>query len=254
MSHSTTPTHSPAPNQKVVSVNWSLLWRRLRARAGQLFTSARYHARHTEYHPPAWAQQLRLTWFRLGLMAITVFVFTQKQIDFSITIGGDDALASVEEERGGTTQLAMLPGAGESSPGSKVAAPAWSVDRYDPEVVARYVERFHRVARTEEEKYSIPAPAKMAMGILESDAGRDRAAREGNNHFPGVRSHGRYDNAWSGWRAHSEYLSRRFPELADASVNYQQWIDALGRTGYTEDATYGQKLIEIIERYDLASL
>ena len=256
MSRSTTPAYS-ADSQKVFTINWGLLLRRLRLRGGQLFSSARHHAAQTEYIPPSWMGQLHLSWFRLGLIAIVAFIFTQKQIDFTFTVGSNGVSATdAPQEQAATpvaqtTQLSMLPTGSRSAP---AAAPAWSVDKLDAAAVREYINRFARVARTEEEKYQIPAAAKMAMAIVESDAGRATAAIQDNNHFAASIATKYYDNAWTSWRAHSQLITQRFPELADESVNYQQWIAALSKTGYSRDQRYGQQLLEVIERFDLKHL
>ena len=256
MSHSTTPAHA-AGRQKVLSINWSLLLRRLRLRGGQVLTSARHRANNTEYIPPVWLSQLRLTWFRLGLIALVVFVFTQKQIDFSFTVGANGVATQEQDpvEAGTvttsqTTALSMLP-TGSTTP---ITAPVWSVDRFDASVVREYINRFERVARTEEEKYDIPAAAKLAMAILESDAGRSTSAVKDNNHFAGSIATEYYDNAWTSWRAHSQLVTEQYPELAHESVNYQQWIAALAKTDYSSDPRYAQKLLQIIEAYELKYL
>ena len=258
MFHSTTPAHA-AGQQKVFSINWSLLFRRLRLRGGQVYNSARHRANTTEYIPPVWMSQLRLTWFRLGLIALAVFVFTQKQIDFSFTVGAT-GVANHEQHPGGeanstasqTTALSMMPTGGATT--APAAAPAWTVESLKASAVRDYINRFERVARTEEEKYGIPAAAKLAMAILESDAGQSTYAIKDNNHFAGSIATEYYDNAWTSWRAHSQLVTARYPELAHESVNYQQWIAALARTDYSSDPRYAQKLLQIIEAYELKYL
>jgi flagellum-specific peptidoglycan hydrolase FlgJ len=255
MSRSTPPA-SGADTDKVITINWRLLGRRLWLRSSQLFTSARHRAAHTEYIPPSWMGRLRLTWFRIGLIGLAIFVFSQKQIDVTVSMGAEGVGVSTAgmtaprdaDPASQTTTLSMLPG---SSTASAPAAPTWTVRRYEEQAVRRYVERFTRVARTEEEKYAIPAAAKMAMALLDSEAGTAAVARQDNNHFRTAAGDQRFDNAWSSWRDHSEYISRRFPELASESVNHQQWIAALGRSGYSRDPQYTQKLLRLIEHFDL---
>lgn len=252
MSHSTSPIHQGTP-EKIFSINWRLLGRRVAARSRQLRNSARYHADRTEYIPPTWMTRLRLSWFRLGLIALTAFVFTQKQIDFTVTLGNRDVaqpVAANEASDGGLSQFSLFP-APAAAAGD---APAWSVTDYGEGAVRAYIERFATVARTEEEKFRIPAPAKMAMAIVESQAGKSAAALDTHNHFPGGNGNRTFDNAWGSWRAHSQLIDRRFPELAHEAVNYQQWIDALARSGYSRDPDYAKKLITVIESFGLADL
>ena len=254
MSHSNTSPASRSGNDKVFQINWSLLFRRLRARSRQFFSSARHRAADTEYIPPSWMGRLHLTWFRIGLIGLVVFVFTRKQIDFTFSIGADGigvAGDSVEDmgalANDQTATLSFLPTGGSSRP-------VWKVDRFDEAAVRAYVTRFDRVAQTEEQKYGIPVAAKLAMAILESDAGTARYATEDNNHFPQATPRHHFDNAWTSWRAHSQTISERYPDLQHESVNYQQWIAALVRTDYSDDPAYGQKLIQIIERFELDRL
>lgn len=251
MSRSTAPASAPGPD-KVLSINWHLLVRRFRARTGQFFTSARHRAANTEYIPPTWWSRLRLTWFRVGLIGLAVFVFTQKQIDFTVTVGagssaGTSGAVSQEAAAAPVSALSMVPA-------SVPEESRWDVNHYEAATVRAYVNRFERVARTEEEKYAIPAAAKMAMAIVESQAGESSAARQHNNHFSTLSAGNQYDNAWSSWRSHSQEVSRRFPELANESVNHQQWIAALVKTGYSRDPHYGQKLLQVIDRFGLDRL
>ena len=257
MSRSSTTPASRAGQDKVLNVNWSLLGRRLRARAGQWFSSARHRAGQTEYIPPSWMSRLHLTWFRIGLIGLAIFVFTKKQVDFTFTIGADGVGVSQEStavtaSADHTAELSVLPTGALTR--RAAPAPAWSVDRLDAARVAAYVERFDRVAETEEDKFRIPVPAKLAMAILESEAGTSSAVAEDNNHFPVATPRHHFDNAWSSWRAHSQSVSERYPELAHESVNYQQWIAALSRTDYSSDPAYANKLLDIIERFDLGGL
>ncbi|MEO0732733.1 MAG: glucosaminidase domain-containing protein, partial [Bacteroidota bacterium] len=132
---------------------------------------------------------------------------------------------------------------------------AWNINQLDASKVRAYVRRFEKVAQGEEEKFSIPAPAKMALAILASNAGQHPAVARDNNHFGAITAaKGYYDNAWMNWRAHSEILDRRFPQLSAESVNYQQWIAALAKTNYSNDRQLASKLMDIIETFELARL
>ncbi|WP_273445780.1 glucosaminidase domain-containing protein [Neolewinella agarilytica] len=249
-------------NDRILTIDWSLLWRRARNRAGQLFTSLRHRMGRTEYIPPVWMQRFRLTWFRVGLMCLAAFVFTQKQVDFTVSVGKEGFAAGqpmgrhmAARQEGSspraTNTMSLMPGLGGST---SSPSESWSVDKLDERAVRGYISRFERVAQGEEKKFSIPAPAKMALGILLSNAGQSPAAKKDNNHF-GLSAGARYfDNAWMNWRAHSEYVQQNFPELANESVNYQQWLAALAKTNYSTDRKLVSKLMDIIERYQLDRL
>lgn len=260
MSANNTPTPRRDAN-RVFTFNWRLLWQRGYARAHQLLTSLRYQAGRTEYIPPVWMQRLRLSWFRIGLMLLALFVLTQKQVDFTISVGREGVAMGADRGRhmaaadtppsDAPQRMSIVPLTGEDP----VAAQAsWSVKAFDPEAVSRYVRRFRDVAAVEEEKFNIPAPANMALAIYFSQAGQAAASQRDNNHFGPLTAGSYYDNAWMNWRAHSERINQRFSQLSAEAVNYQQWIAALSRTTYSTDAQLGNKLLEIIAEFKLEGL
>jgi hypothetical protein len=251
-------------NDRILTIDWTLLWRRTRARLGQFFTSLRHKAANTEYIPPAWMQRFRLSWFRVGLMLLALFVFTQKQVDFTVSVGKEGFAMGATEGRHSATKasgtgtstagMGLLPVSGSEATAAAIPAASWNVNDLDAAHVRAYVNRFEKVAKGEEVKFNIPAPANMALAILFSQAGQSPAARRDNNHFTLVTTDGYYDNAWSNWRAHSEYLNKHFPGLADNSVNYQQWVAALAKTGYSSDRQLSAKVMDIVERFNLDRL
>jgi len=262
---------TPAPRRgsgRVLTIDWKLLWRRLRAYVAQLFTSLRHKAANTEYIPPAWMQRFRLTWFRIGLMALAVFVFTQKQVDLTVSMGKEGLAIGHSEGRhsaakaGGlaannTSTASMSPltvSAIDPEPVTATSSTAWDVNALDVATVRAYVNRFERVAKGEEVKFNVPAPANMALAILFSDAGQAASAKRDNNHFGSFTADGYYENAWMNWRAHSERLNKRFPELVNNSVNYQQWVAALTKTNYSSDRKLADKVMDIVERFNLDRL
>ncbi len=260
---------TPAPrrgNNRVLTIDWGLFWRRSKARIGQLFTSLRYRAGQTEYIPPAWMQRLRLSWFRVGLMAIALFVFTQKQVDFTISVGKEGIAMGANEGRhmaakgegniSAQQTLGVIPMQGSlmAAAGNAASASTWKVESLNAQAVRKYVSRFEKVAQGEEEKFSIPAPANMALAIYFSEAGKNTAAQRDNNHFGPVTDGEYYENAWMNWRAHSELIGHRYPQLSAESVNYQQWIAALAKTNYSSDQRLSNKLLDIIEHFGLQRL
>lgn len=263
------PSSAPAPrrgNNSAISIDWNLLWRRLMTRAGQLFTSLRHKAGRTEYIPPAWMQRFRLSWFRLGLMALAAFVFTQKQVDFTLSVGkeglaigeteGRHSAAKNAKQTASTASAASMGALPVSIHQASTAAapPAWNVNNLDAAQVRAYINRFEKVAQGEEQKFNVPAPAAMALAILNSKAGQSSAAKQDNNHFGSITAGRYFENAWMNWRAHSEIVDKRFPQLADNSVNYQQWAAALAKTNYSSDPKLADKLMDIVERFNLDRL
>jgi hypothetical protein len=137
---------------------------------------------------------------------------------------------------------------------------------------AEYLERYKNIAIADMEKYGIPASIKMAQGMLESDNGNSRLAREGNNHF-GIKCQSSwtgeklyhdddatgecfrgYTNAAESWRDHSEFLDRgqRYQFLFDLDpLDYKAWAYGLKQAGYATNPRYPELLIKIIEENEL---
>lgn len=143
------------------------------------------------------------------------------------------------------------------------------------EVVQIYIQNFKEIAKEEMVLYGIPASIKMAQGILESGAGRGNLASRSNNHF-GIKCHQgwtgdyvrhdddelqecfrKYNDPRYSFRDHSLFLTSR-PRYSNLfSLNkddYKGWASGLRQAGYATDPQYAQKLINIIERYELYNL
>ncbi|MBQ4390443.1 MAG: glucosaminidase domain-containing protein [Paludibacteraceae bacterium] len=135
-----------------------------------------------------------------------------------------------------------------------------------------YIEQWQSVAAQQEEDYGIPAAITLAQALLESSAGTSELAVNANNHF-GIKCAGdwlgdvyRYDDdargecfrvytdAAESFRDHSLFLKKdRYKTLYDIDVtNYKAWAYRLRECGYATDPLYAQKLIRIIEEYELA--
>jgi len=135
-----------------------------------------------------------------------------------------------------------------------------------------YVERFARVAITEQERFDIPASITLAQGLLETDAGASRLANESKNHF-GIKCRKKckdctcrnykdddefdmfrvFESDWASYREHSQLLStKRYVHLKNLSrKDYKGWARGLKKAGYATDKNYAKKLIRIIETLDL---
>lgn len=251
----------PSSPKHIISVDWRLLLKRLRKRFGLLFNSAKHRASKTEYTPPTWLSGFKLTWFRLGLIGLLLYVFTQKQIDFNISVGKEglrtgQAIATTTasafgqiQEQTNSHQMGLMSVSNGSSPASTNAS--WSIDQLDPVAVQAYIDRFERVALTEADKFGIPVAGKLAMGIYESKAGTSPVSLENNNHFGEATPNGYYPNAWTNWRAHSEYLNSEFPELTNMALDIDRWLANLDRSSYSSTSDYAARLRAIIDRFGL---
>lgn len=145
-----------------------------------------------------------------------------------------------------------------------------------------YINRYKDIAVREMDRAGIPASIKLAQGILESNSGQSVLARRANNHF-GIKcganwegetvyredddydANGKlikscfrsYKNSEASYIAHSEFL--RDPRKAFRygflfrldPRDYRRWAHGLKQAGYATSPTYPEKLISIIERYEL---
>ena len=69
-----------------------------------------------------------------------------------------------------------------------------AVQSYTPgSITDLYISQYKNLAISEMERTGVPASITLAQGMIESDFGRSRLAREANNHF-GIKCH----NNWKG--------------------------------------------------------
>jgi len=142
-----------------------------------------------------------------------------------------------------------------------------------------YISQFKEIAIAEMQRTGIPASIKMAQALLESGAGKSTLALQANNHF-GIKCGGSWDgktfyrkdddynskgkliescfrkfsSADESFMAHSRFLTdnKRYAFLFDLPANdYHAWAYGLKKAGYATDQAYPQKLINIIEKYQL---
>jgi len=147
-----------------------------------------------------------------------------------------------------------------------------------PKIAEAYINQYKDVAVSEMHRVGIPASIKLAQGLLESDWGRSNLATEANNHF-GIKCGNnwtggsffkedddyqngklinscfrKYNDALQSYIDHSTFLSKpRYSDLFEFDRrDYKSWAKGLRKAGYATDRRYPQKLITIIEKYDLA--
>ena len=144
-------------------------------------------------------------------------------------------------------------------------------------------ESYWELAITEQSLYQIPASIKLAQLILESNSMKSKLFRESNNAF-GVKHRGikgiykeirpgvlgvhrakddcgankckfvKYKSFWYSWRHHSILLSRskRYKDFPKKyGIDYKKWAYGLKKAGYATDKKYAEKLIAIIEEFNL---
>ncbi|MBU6342692.1 MAG: glucosaminidase domain-containing protein, partial [Bacteroidetes bacterium] len=61
-----------------------------------------------------------------------------------------------------------------------------------------------------------------------------------------------FNNPWESWRAHSQMISSgRYAKLKKFGFDYKRWARGLQSIGYATDPNYADKLIGVIEKYEL---
>lgn len=140
------------------------------------------------------------------------------------------------------------------------------------EAYALYILEYEVIALKHQEKYKIPASITLAQGILESAAGFSKLAMKANNHFgikcgndwtgATIKAHDdrqnecfrKYKTAKESFDDHSKFLATRtrYADLFKLNItDYKAWAYGLRNAGYATDPKYAQKLIKIIEDFDL---
>ena len=133
--------------------------------------------------------------------------------------------------------------------------------------ITTFIGRFKKVAITEMEKFNIPASITLAQSLLASQAGTSVIVGQTNNYFnlecgttwSDARSTfdgtciREYETAWFSFRNHSEYLTQgSLQHLTHLDkTDYQRWAKGLELADYNDDNLYAEKLIRIIEQYEL---
>ena len=138
--------------------------------------------------------------------------------------------------------------------------------------VQDYIKLYKDLAINEMNRTGIPASITLAQGIIESDGGRSRLAKEANNHF-GIKCH----NDWNGptirhndnrrnecfrkyskpedsFDDHSDFLksASRYSFLFNfSSTDYKAWAHGLKKAGYATNPDYANMLIRSIEANNL---
>jgi flagellum-specific peptidoglycan hydrolase FlgJ len=138
--------------------------------------------------------------------------------------------------------------------------------------VRNYINTFSETAKKNMREHGIPASITLAQGILESGAGKGRLCVEANNHF-GIKCHTgwtgpsithdddalqecfrKYSDPNDSYRDHSLFLTSRSRYASLFKLDkgdYQGWAKGLRAAGYATDPKYPDKLISLIERYQL---
>jgi flagellum-specific peptidoglycan hydrolase FlgJ len=146
-----------------------------------------------------------------------------------------------------------------------------NVKTYEEEIKL-YIANFNEIAKQNMKSHGVPASITLAQGILESGAGKGKLALAANNHF-GIKCHKgwtgdsvkhdddaeqecfrKYEQPQESYKDHSLFLTSRprYATLFDLDKgDYQGWAKGLKAAGYATDVKYPDKLIGLIERFEL---
>lgn len=135
-----------------------------------------------------------------------------------------------------------------------------------------YIAKYKSMAVTSMRKYGVPASIILAQGLIEGRAGTSSLAVNNNNHF-GIKCFSKsckkghctnatddthkdffrkYTSVQACFNDHGHKLSTgRYARLKKYGRDYRRWAFGLKAVGYATDRTYAEKLIGVIQRYDL---
>jgi len=150
---------------------------------------------------------------------------------------------------------------------------------FSQDKVSNYISNYQHIAIAEMNRSGIPASITLAQGMFESAYGQSPSAIGYNNHF-GIKckkewtgpyfykhdddrdKNGKlipscfraYPNVDASFQDHTNFLVERsrYAELFTyPQTDYYNWAMGLQRCGYATNKKYGERLVEIIERYAL---
>lgn len=257
-------SNAPQPNygfEKPEDITFTMLFHRLLGGLKLLWIAMKYRLMKmlgisNSKSKSSW----KLSVFKLTLIAVVIILVTQKDIRFSVNLKAPlaglgqshnpEAIAASNKSLGKFSLGDALPFGKEAVKSEEVV----TVSELNAEDVNDYIGRFSKVAVAEMRKFGIPASIKMAQAILESKAGESAGVKQYNNHFGSPLSQTEYVSAWENWRAHSLFLKNEYSALFDDAYGYKQWAKGLQKLKYSSDRNYADKLIEVIEKYELTLL
>lgn len=139
-------------------------------------------------------------------------------------------------------------------------------------MVLDYIATYKEIAKSNMRQYGIPSSIILGQGILESGAGTGPLSVLANNHF-GIKCHKdwngpsvnydddaeqecfrKYEKSMESYQDHAIFLLNRpwYRPLFDLEKDdFKLWAKGLKNAGYATDPKYPDKLIAIIERYQL---
>lgn len=162
--------------------------------------------------------------------------------------------------------------ANDSEGSTMVVLEATTRVKVTTQMVLAYIDKYKEVAKDNMIRTGIPASVTLGQAILESGAGTGPLSVQANNHF-GIKCHKewtgpsisytddeenecfrKYQEPSESFRDHSFFLTSRpryEPLFQLAQDDYKEWAKGLKAAGYATDPKYPDKLIGLIEKYQL---
>lgn len=212
------------------------------------------------------------TLMKFAFLAAAVYFIFGGNSETATFLGGSGAISWTEETNFSVGADKKKPAAKKPKKAPKSEAAPVSTDNIASDRSAAYIQKFAGIARQEMIQFGVPASISLAQGLIESRAGSSKLAVNNNNHF-GMKCFSRncrkghctnftddthkdfflkFSNPEQSWRAHSKLISSgRYARLKKYGRDFRRWATGLKSIGYATDRTYAEKLIGIIERYDL---
>jgi flagellum-specific peptidoglycan hydrolase FlgJ len=160
----------------------------------------------------------------------------------------------------------------DNDTGATVILEATTRVKVTTQMVLAYIEKYKVVAKDNMVRTGIPASVTLGQAILESGAGTGPLSVQANNHF-GIKCHKewtgpsitytddeenecfrKYQDPSESFRDHSFFLTSRpryEPLFQLDKDDYKEWARGLKAAGYATDPKYPDKLIGLIEKYQL---
>lgn len=213
---------------------------------------------------------------KIGLLFVVLLVMSCTSTKSVVRTTSNKKTTSTKKKEATTAKAVMVQtpnhSAQDKKNGTEIDLVATSNVRTYEEEIKLYITNFNEIAKQNMKMHGVPASITLAQGILESGAGKGKLALSANNHF-GIKCHKgwtgdsvkhdddaeqecfrKYEQPQESYKDHSLFLTSR-PRYASLfkldKGDYQSWAKGLKAAGYATDVKYPDKLIGLIERFEL---
>lgn len=213
---------------------------------------------------------------KIGLLFVVLLVMSCTSTKSVVRTTSNKKTTSTKKKEAANAKISVVHTQNHSPQdkknGNEIDLVATSNVRTYEEEIKLYITNFNEIAKQNMKLHGVPASITLAQGILESGAGKGKLALSANNHF-GIKCHKgwtgdsvkhdddaeqecfrKYEQPQESYKDHSLFLTSR-PRYASLFKldrgDYQAWAKGLKAAGYATDVKYPDKLIGLIERFEL---